>query len=152
MYKPFLFLVITIATLISCSKTIIPYDRTGEVNAVSHENSIVVVRSQGRAENPGKAVYHAERNAFENLLFKGIPNTNQESPMIPNETAAMSKHKATLSELLANQGYVKYIMDSYTGNSSKSGGVVAVEQVIKIDLRALRNNLENEGITKKFGL
>ena len=147
-----LILLLIITTSIGCSKKIIPFERTGEVNAVSHENSIVVVNSQGRGESKGKAVYHAERNAFENLLFKGVPNTNQESPMISNESTAMDKHQRMLNKLLIDQGYVKYIMDSFTGSTSKSNGVVLVEQVVKIDLRALRNQLEADGIAKKFGL
>jgi hypothetical protein len=138
--------------LLGCSKTIIPYERTGKVNAISHENAIVVLNSQGKAEQPDKAVYHAERNAFENLLFKGIPNTNQESPMIPNEYQALEANGTVLERLLVNQGYKEFVMDSYTSQSSASRGVTFVDQVIKIDLRGLRNFLQEEGITKKFGL
>ncbi|KGE85258.1 MAG: hypothetical protein ACE362_06730 [Phaeodactylibacter xiamenensis] len=151
MKYPFGFLVLVLL-LWSCSKTIIPYERTGKVNAISHENAIVVLSSQGQAEHLDKSVYHAERNAFENLLFKGIPNTNQESPMVPNEYLALEDNGVILERLLVNQGYKRFIMDSYTSHSSVSCGVTFVDQVIKIDLRGLRNFLQEEGITKKFGL
>jgi len=138
--------------LTSCSKTIVPYERTGEVNAVSHENSIIVLSSQARAESDSKAVYHAERNAFENLIFKGIPNTNQESPMVPNEIKALRDHPTLFENLLVDQGYRRYVMDTYTANTQSVGSVRLIEQVIKIDLKALRNYLQAEGATKKFGL
>ena len=89
---------------------------------------------------------------YENLLFKGIPNTNQESPMVPNEYLALEDNGVILERLLVNQGYKRFIMDSYTSHSSVSRGVTFVDQVIKIDLRGLRNFLQEEGITKKFGL
>ncbi len=147
-----LIVMFTLLIAIGCSKTIIPYQRTGEVNAVSHENSIVVLSSQARGESLGKAAYHAERNAFENLIFKGIPNTNQESPMIPNETKAINANPSLFKQLLENQGYTKFVMDSYTNGSSNSGGVHMIEQIIKIDLKSLRNYLQAEGAAKKFGL
>lgn len=144
--------IIILGFLLSCSKTIIPYQRSGEVNAVAHENSIITVSSQGRAETPSKAVYHAERNAFENLLFKGVPNTNQESPMIPNEIKALDANPALFERLLVNQDYRRFIMDSFTGSSTSSGGITLIDQIVKIDLKALRNYLQSEGITKQFGL
>ena len=141
------------AMFASCSKTIIPYERSGEVNAVSHENSIIVLSSQARAESASKAVYHAERNAFENLIFKGIPNTNQESPMVPSEVKALRDNPSLFNSLLVEQGYRRYVMDSYTNNSvAVGGGVQLIDQVVKIDLKALRNYLQAEGVTKKFGL
>ena len=149
-------IVLSIACLMmafSCSKTLsIPFERTGEVNAVSHENSIVTVRSQSHAEEKGKAIYYAERNAFENLVFKGIPNTNQESPMVPNESEALRSHGTILQGLLKKQGFKRFIMDSYTIQSNRSKGVTFVEQELKIDLKSLRNYLQQEGVTRKFGL
>lgn len=146
-------LLIATCLLTACSKSVtMAYERTGEVNAVSHENSIVVLSSQARAENLGKAVYFSERNAFENLIFKGIPNTNQESPMIANESRAISGDPAFFDEFFANQGYRKYVMDSYTANQTNVGGVKLIEQIVKIDLKGLRNYLESNGVAKSFGL
>ncbi len=138
----------SVLMMMSCSKALIPYQRTGEVNAVSHENSVIVLSSQGRAESKGKAVYYAERNAFENLFFKGIPNSNQESPMITDERSVGGTKAAKLAEA----GYERFVMDSYTANVNGGAGGYLVEQIVKIDLRGLRNHLESEGIAKKFGL
>ena len=82
-------ILLLLLNIIACSTVNIQFQRSGAVNAVEHENSIIVLSSLAQAENINKAIYFAERNAFENLLFKGIPNTNQESPMVPNETKAM---------------------------------------------------------------
>ena len=72
--------------------------------------------------------------------------------MIPDENQALDANGPVLKRLLMNQGYRAFIMDSYTNQSSVTRGVTFVDQVIKIDLRALRNFLQEEGITKKFGL
>ena len=138
--------------LVSCSPKVIPYQRTGEVNAVSHENSIVTVSSVGRAGSKNTAIHYAERNAFENILFKGVPNTNQESPLIPDENTALRNNEKLISSLLTKEGYLRYIMDSYTITSNNSGGVHVVDQSVKIDIKALRKYLESQGILKKFGL
>lgn len=147
------FLLLTATMMAGCAKALnLPFERTGEVNAVSHENSIVTLRSQARAETQGKAVYYAERNAMENLLFKGIPNSNQESPILPSENKAWSDHAGVLKSLLIDGDYRRFIMDSYTQASNKVSGAYLIEQVTKIDLKALRKHLEQEGVAKKFGL
>ncbi len=148
-YSIILFLLLNI---VACNKVNMQFQRSGSVNAVEHENSIIVLSSLAQAENSDKAIYFAERNAFENLLFKGIPNTNQESPMVPNENNAMNGNATFFKNLLNNQDYKRFVMDSYTKSNSRSNGLDYVEQIVKIDLRAFRSYLQSEGITKKFGL
>ena len=102
-----LIIIIAVFILSGCSPQVTPfqYQRTGEVNAVNHENSIITISSQSRAETLIKAITFAERNAFENLLFKGVPNTNQESPLIENEFKALDANNAFFDRLLVQHDY-----------------------------------------------
>lgn len=148
------FLLLIIAVLLaSCSSTkSIPYARTGMVKSVNQDRQTITVTSESRAENLGKASYYAEINAFENLLFKGIPNSNQEKPLVRNEGSSVSKHKAYYRQLLDNRGYERFIMSSLPNQKYRDGGVHTVVQQIQIDLHALRKDLEDNKIIGSFGL
>jgi hypothetical protein len=97
-------------------------------------------------------VGYSERQAFENLLFKGVPNSNQEVALLGNETRAWSENAATMQELLIDRGYLHYITSSETADHIKDGGVSLLKQNIEIDLAGLRKYLEGENAIKKFGL
>ncbi len=72
--------------------------------------------------------------------------------MVPDEFEALSKHKSMFKSLLVNEGYRRFIMDSFTKSNIKTSGLQLVDQTVKIDLRGLRNFLQQEGAIKKFGL
>lgn len=127
------------------------YQRTGMVTCQKHDKMTITVLSEGQAENVGKAVGFAERNAIENILFKGIPKSNQEKPLIPNEYSAKDSHGDFLFDLVENGGYKSYIMSSLIDHDFNSGGVHLVNQEIQIDLTNLRKHLESNGVVRKFG-
>lgn len=152
-YGYHLFIAVILLSLISCKSTVvIPYERTGEVVTLSHERSLINVQSSTRAASYGIAVEYAERQAFENILFKGIPNSNQEVPLLASENKAWSENAATMQELIIDRGYLHYITSSNTADHVKNGGVSFIKQNIAIDLAALRKYLESEKAVKKFGL
>ncbi len=134
------------------TSTNIPYQRTGEVSPVSHERGIIKVQSSSKAANDGAAVNYAEQQAFENILFKGIPNSNQEVALIGNESKAWSDSKLVMKSLITNRGYQQYIISSKTVDLVRQKGVSFVKQNIEIDLGALRKYLVSEKAIKKFGL
>jgi len=141
-----------ITILISCTPAKkLQFTRTGEVECENYTTSVIKVRSTARASDLSGAVYFAERNAFENLLFKGIPDCNLRTPLIENEGTFMSKHKAEFEQLI-NSNYVKYIVKSSTLNSNTEKGTTAITQLITIDLSALRKDLESKGLIRKFGI
>ena len=144
------FLIITF--LISCTPSKkLQFTRTGEVECEDYTTSVITVRSTARASDLSGAVYYAERNAFENLLFKGIPDCNLRTPLIENEGTFMSRYKSEFEQLI-NSNYVKYIVKSSTLNSNTQKGITAITQLITIDLSALRKDLESRGIIRKFGI
>ena len=98
---------VIITFLISCAPAKkLQFTRTGEVECENFTSSVITLRSTARASDLSGAVYFAERNAFENILFKGIPDCNLRTPLIENEGTFMSKHKAELDQLI-NSNYVK---------------------------------------------
>lgn len=137
--------------LVGCSTSSkISYQRSGEVEYISSKNKgVITVNSKGFASDRSAAVYYAERNAMENILFKGIPGSNQRQPIVSNEESAWQNHANVLNKLL-NDDYGRFIMNSETSNSSE-GSPVEIQRIITIDINALRKHLETEGVVRKFG-
>lgn len=145
--------IIVLLSLASCKSTaLIPYERTGEVIPLSHERSIIKVQSSSKGSDASSAISHAERQAFENIIYKGIPNSNQETALIGSETNAWRDHKSVLESVIVKRGYLQYIISSETADLQKSGGVSYVKQNVEIDLGAFRKMLVEENVIKKFGL
>jgi len=139
--------------IIACApKADIQFERTGAVEFVEGDKSTLTVNAHGYAKDMGNAVIFAERNALENILFKGIPNSNQENPMIANESDAYRNSKKALDDLILKGGYQRFMIESYNQNNRKSGRGINVRQIIKFDMQALRKHLEDEKIVRKFGL
>ena len=153
MIKYIQFLALVILFLGSCTpKMNVGYERTGRVKCIKHDRMTITLSSEGQAESVGKAVNFAERNAIENLLFKGIPASNQEKPLIDNESVAKNKNAAFFDEFIMNRGYQQYITESLIADDYQNGSYHLITQNITVDLTNLRDFLVKEGIIKKFGL
>lgn len=149
----FIGLIIVVFGLVSCSpKLTVPFSRTGEVEMIESEPSTITVVSRSYAETKAKAIAYAERNALENILYRGIPGSSQESPMIADEQAAQRSHGQILQRLILDGLYSQFVIQSYVDQSVPSGKGVSVGQVVKFDLNALRKYLEKEGVIRTFGL
>ena len=136
----------------ACSTTKIAYQRTGEVVYVGRDgNNTLTLESKGYGANLNDAVFFAEKNAFENLFFKGIPNSNQQTPMIPDENTALQGHASFFDSFFNSGEYRKYVISSSLLNKNSGKGVL-VTQEINLDIAALRKRLEEEKIIRKFGI
>ncbi len=151
-----LFLLLTIASLffISCgSKKQVNTPLTAQVNVVSEDPyKTITLRSIGFGKNKDAAQYDSERKAFEILFFRGIPNTSVEQPLVgPNENEIMSKHAAYFNDFFKDR-YKSFIMSIYNASPpQKNKGQVSVVNDIKINLIALKKELENRGVKRRFG-
>ncbi len=138
---------------IGCSpKLSVPFERTGAVEYVSGDKNTVTLASTATASGDTEGIYYCERNALENLLFRGIPGSNQENPMIENEGQAYSNARNALDDLILRDGYRKFLIQSYMDDSYKAGKAKTRRQIVKFDLQALRKHLEGAKIIRKFGL
>ncbi len=130
----------------------VSYERSGKVISQEYEEGVIHLVSEASAESLDKAVSFAERNAVENLLFKGIPNSNQEKPMVPNEIEALQSHPEYFKSLIKNGRFQRFVMKSEVLSNSNENRIYYIKQKISIDLNALRSDLEQNKIVRKFGL
>lgn len=128
------------------------YQRTGMVSCISHDDMTITVVAEAQAENIDKAAAFAERLAVENLLFKGIPKSNQERALVSNEAAAKQKNPAFFEDFILNKGYQAYMTESIMEDDYVNGGVHFVKQHIVFDLTNMRRYLEKNSIIGKFGI
>lgn len=145
-------ILIAILGLHSCSPKMQPY--SAEVNFVNKEaTGSITVKSIGYGKNHEEAVIDAQKNAFNVIIFKGIPGTSLNVPLVANESDAKAKHSSYFDRLLNQGNYRNFMMASNESSNLinvKSGKKIAVD--IKINYNSLRQDLEQNLITRKFGL
>jgi hypothetical protein len=127
------------------------YFRTGEVLCVENDSRLVTVSSLHHGSSAAQAQMFAERNALENLLFKGIAGC-YEVPIVADEQASIQTHKAFYDWLITGREYERYITDRTANPTSSSGGLVTINMTITFDVQALRKEMERQGVIKKFGI
>ncbi|MBP6185121.1 MAG: hypothetical protein KA479_09285 [Saprospiraceae bacterium] len=148
----FLFLLSTSITYSCSSIRNVPYTRTAEVTKVKATDRTITVHARTQAGTLGQAINYSERLAMENLLFRGIPQSTQELPMISDEYEATSKYKTYFDWLLSDQGYRRFYIESSVYQNNHSEGIVFLTQQITIDIEALRKDLEQHNVIRNFGL
>jgi hypothetical protein len=150
--KPFIpLLSLVLLTLAACSS---PKTITGEVNFVaSPEVGTLQLSAAGYGRTKKEAIENAERNAFYNLLFKGIPGSQYNLPLVPEPATAQKTHKKYFNQLLEEGRYKQFMMgsDLQTGFAPIRRGSENAKNLVKIDVTGLRRDLESNQIIRKFG-
>jgi hypothetical protein len=112
----------------------------------------MVVESTGYGKNQSEALVDAQITAIKVLLFKGLPGTELNVPLIENENDAKSKHNDYFQNLFQQGSYMKFIMSSTEStNPIKKGGNKTITLDIKINYNSLRKDLKQNQIIRKFG-
>lgn len=127
---------------------------SGEVNYLaSPEPGTVIVSAAGYGPSKEAAIQNAESNAFNSLLFRGIPGSQQQLPMIADEAAARKVHSTYLDKLLGG-GYKAFMLLStpQSAFAAAHNGRKNITQQVKINVDALRRDMEQHGVVRKFGL
>ena len=135
----------------SCSYKTIP---TAKVNYLTGREGTITVRAIGFGEKTEDAINDAEKNAIDVLLFRGLPESEQKVPLIgTNETEEKNKHKDYFNKLYNESRYKTFVMSSIptTDLIKNKGGKKSIAVDIKINLVALRRDLEQNNIIRKFG-
>jgi len=136
----------------SCSYKTIP---TAEVNYLSGKDGTITMRAVGIGANSEDAIYDAEINAVNVLLFRGLPESEQKVALIgTNEAEEKNKHKEYFKKFYLEKRYRTFILSSIPmgGLIKLKGNKKRVSIDIKINLFALRKDLEHNNIIRKFGL
>lgn len=126
------------------------YFRTGEVTCVSNNSRLVTVASIYQAGTSQQAQLFAERNAVENLLFKGVSGC-YDVPLVDNETKSREMHPAFYQWLIENREYERFLTEK-TSDFHTSGETTRATMHLTFDVPALRKEMENQGVIKKFGI
>lgn len=143
------FFALFILGLFHCS----PKSYSGEVNFLYKESQgTIAVKSTGYGKNHEEAVRDAQFNAFKVILFKGIPGTELNIPLIENESQARTNYKSYFNNFFESGNYTKFIMSSTeSSNLIKLKGTKKITIDIKINYNSLRKDLEQNQIIRKFG-
>lgn len=127
----------------------VSYLRNGETECVEHDGRLVYLASNQVGNSYQQAVFFAEKNALENLLFKGIANCIQEKPMV---TKFSDETDDFFYRFFDNADYVQFVVKSENLYRSKKKKVWTVKQLVQIDQTALRKYLIDKDIIKPFGI
>lgn len=144
-------LIIFMTVTNSCSYKTIP---TAEVNYLSGKDGTITMRAIGIGVNSEDAIYDAEKNAIKVLLFRGLPESEQKVALIgTNEAEEQKKHKEYFNKFYSEMRYKTFIMSSIPTSDliKHRGGKRSIAADIKINLVALRKDLEQNNIIRKFG-
>lgn len=115
----------------------------------------ITVSSTGFGKKGDQTLKDAEYNAFYALLFRGIPGSQYELPMIANES---EKKDNSVVKSLLNGGYKSYVTEATLQDvdikTKKEDGKKGKATTYKITINcdALRRHLETNGVIRKFGI
>ena len=129
-------------------------DTSGEVNFVSEIDGTVTVRAIGYGSNMEKAKSEAELKAIEIILFRGLPESSQNTGHLEKGIFESNfKNTEYFENFYGKKGYKNFIMSSIptTKLIKNKGGKKSLGVDIKINSSALRTDLEQNKIIRKFG-
>lgn len=149
--KQILFLTIAILGFQRCNPGLQSY--SGEVNFLYKESQgTIAVKSLGYGRNQTEAVTDAQINAFKVLLFRGLPGTELNTPLIENEKEARSRNGDYFDSFFDKDHYKTFLMSSTeSSNLIKMKGTKKISVDLKINYASLRRDLEQNQIIRKFG-
>jgi hypothetical protein len=142
-------------TVISClsmtaAQGTTPFFRTGEVKCVANDARLVTVKSMYTASTVADAQRWAERNAVENLLFKGVAGC-YDVPLVADEASSFQQHQVFYDWLIVQREFDRFVTDRSVQSKKLKKKSYWVEETMTFDMVALRTELEKKGIIKKFG-
>jgi hypothetical protein len=120
------------------------------VTCIANDSRLVTVQSLYTAGTNQQAQVFAERNATENLLFKGVAGC-YEKPIVEDEAKFRSEHGAFYQWLVVDREYERYITEK-AGDFTNTGDAVRASMRLTFDVPALRKEMEQRGVIKKFGI
>jgi hypothetical protein len=112
------------------------------------------MRAIGTGNNQNDAFADAEKNAFNIVLFRGLPGSMQKMALIgTDESVQKTTFKDYFDEFYGNARYMTFVMSSIPESDlmMQKDSTVSIAVDIKINLNALRADLEQQNIIRKFG-
>lgn len=127
---------------------------THQVRYLNGESQTLSLRSTGFGSTQLKAVEDAEIATMKTLFFRGIPASQQKDALISqNESDALKQNHAYFDDFFDKGRYKTFIISSVpvTNLTKYKGTVQQITVDVKINLYALRKDLEQNNIIRTFG-
>jgi len=129
---------------------------TNVSNNATTEEGTIRISSSGEGSNLPQAYSNAIENAFNTVLFKGVPESIQSTPLIPDETKAKEQYASVLACFKNKDCYTQFLTHaSKKGSKERVRGDklinYEVNSDVTINIRALRTYLEQNNVIRKFG-
>jgi hypothetical protein len=117
------------------------------------EQGTIYLETTGIGKSEDDAYNNAAMQAFNTVLFKGIPGSLQPQPMIDDEARAKGEHKQIIECFGNFDCYNRFVSSSEkTGVPQRVKDGISVDLKIKINLRTLKSYLEDNNVIRHFGL
>ena len=111
----------------------------------------ILVTAEGVGTNAVEAIRDAEITVIRNLLYVGIPNSQQYRPWVAEGKAIEDSKSTFFTPFFQQNQYKDFIISSKcVENGGKGSRVFLVD--IEINTFSLRAHLERNNIIRKFGL
>ncbi len=142
---------ILLSGIYSCSKKITTSSAT--VTYIASSDGTITMNAVGIGKNKDAAIFDAEKNAFEVLFFRGLPNSEEKIALIgTNEAEIKENNKVYFEKFYDEKRYKTFLMmSSPTTNITKMGSNKKIQLQIQVNVAALRKDLEGNNIIRKFG-
>lgn len=147
--KQIIYILGALLVFVACKTNAPSYD-IANVSLVSEQRGEIILRSYTQKNK--ESIQKAQLSAIETILFRGIPNSTYNLPLVENRAEALSNHSEYFNHLL-NEGYYKsFIISSSnieTFKDARNDKFIMLN--VNINYHALRRDLEQNGVIRKFG-
>ena len=150
--------VLSLLVLVGCrsSEGVTSFPETGEVTFLEHSSryaGTITVNAVGYGYSVDEAARYAEESAFKALLFRGIPGSNQVHSMVEKPSEKQATHESYFKNFFEEGAYMSFMMASeLVSTPPERDKVQRVMVELVINQISLRDELESQGIIRKFGL
>lgn len=135
---------------IGCSKHISP--NSSNLYMINSSSQQIIVSVEGIGNSEGEAIYNGELKMIKTLLFQGIPDTNYSLPLINESEENVMNNNPSYFERFYTDKYKNFIVSNQVLSNTKSKGVHVLRMEIVVNTSALRRDLEQNNVIRKFGL
>jgi hypothetical protein len=157
-------LLLLVISFVSACRTVVP---RAEVTHINTRDGVIYIRANGYGTNRFTLQDNAERTALEVLLYRGIPGSQQNLPLISEEYQAKFRGKPgyvknlldaeakkyrqfiTRSEPITKMKSIRVRGEGFVDGSFKPTKIQEFE--IGINLSSLRRDMEANNVIRGFG-
>lgn len=125
-----------------------------QVNCISTDRENMTFRVVGYGKNLKEASHDAETGVIKTLIFYGVPNSPQSVAMINRPQRQVESEYSSFFDNFYKRDYQNLINKSiivrkFGKDENKQKNIVLD---VTVNVRALRQELERNGVIRKFGL